>query len=222
MSTLWTFGDSMTFGYGCNDECHSNIKEDYLLYKKEGDNIWPNHLGKLLNYKVNNFGKNGASNDYIFDSIIENFDLIKENDIVIINMTLFGRIDVPIGDTTYNVYDVLSSYEGAKNLIGNTNNSKDKEIVETIINFQYYFSNHIFYKNRHKKRFEFIKKRLLNEKKIKFIYLWSLEEDNGIYASFETIYKATNGIINDTHFSFNGNLNFAHFLYGLMDTKKII
>ena len=222
MSTLWTFGDSMTFCHGCNDECHSNIKEDYLLYKKEGDNIWPNHLGKLLNYKVNNFGKNGASNDYIFDSIIENFDLIKENDIVIINMTLFGRIDVPIGDTAYNVYDVFSSYEGAKNLIGNTGNSKDKEIVETIINFQYYFSNHIFYKNRHKKRFEFIKKRLLNEKKIKFIYLWSLEEDNGIYASFETIYKATNGIVNDTHFSFNGNLNFAHFLYGLMDTKKII
>mgnify|MGYP000197365352 CR=1 FL=1 len=78
MSTLWTFGDSMTFGHGCNDECHSNIKEDYLLYKKEGDNIWPNHLGKLLNYKVNNFGKNGASNDYIFDSIIENLEAYAE------------------------------------------------------------------------------------------------------------------------------------------------
>ena len=30
MNTLWTFGDSMTFGHGCNETCHSNFKEEYL------------------------------------------------------------------------------------------------------------------------------------------------------------------------------------------------
>ena len=30
-NTLWTLGDSMTFGHGCNPNCTSNIKDEYLL-----------------------------------------------------------------------------------------------------------------------------------------------------------------------------------------------
>jgi len=216
-NTLWVFGDSMTFGHGCNVNCFSDIRLQYDLYKKEGDDIWPNHLAKLQNYNVNNFGKNGASNDFILDSIIDNFHLIKENDIVIINMTLHGRIDVPIDN---NIHHILSSYEGAKNIL-NKNCIDNKDKIEAIINFQYYFSDDVFYKNRHKKRFDFIKKRLLNESKVKFCYIWSLEDDDELYASFETIYKHTNGLIKDTHFSFNGHLSFAHFLNSMID-KKIL
>ena len=82
MSTLWTFGDSMTFGHGCNDECHSNIKEDYLLYKKEGDNIWPNHLGKLLNSQPINLAKCGSGMRRLvrtsYDWINNNLDKLKD------------------------------------------------------------------------------------------------------------------------------------------------
>lgn len=219
MSTLWTFGDSMTFGHGCNELCVSDTKEDYLPYKKEGDNIWANHLGKLLNYKVNNFGKNGASNDYIFDSVINNFDEINEGDVVIINMTLHGRIEVPIGDETLNV---LSTYENAIKIIGESKSDEEKEKIEAVINFQYYFSNHQFYKERHKNRFGFLKNRFVNDKKIHFFFMWSLEDDDGIYRSFQTIKNHTNGKIHDTHFSFKGHLDFAHYLYSLMDSKKLI
>jgi hypothetical protein len=217
---LWAFGDSMAFGHGCNELCNSNTKELYLPYKKDGDNIWSNHLGKLLNFDVKNLGKNGASNDYIFGSIIDNFDYISEGDIVVINMTLHGRIEVPIGDEIVNA---LSSYENEMKIRGYDNGGDRQEKIETIINFQYHFSNHQFYKDRHIKRFNFIKNRLLNEKKVKHVYLWSLEEVNsGIYASFETIYKATNGMVNDSHFSFNGHLNFANFLYNTVSGKKPI
>lgn len=216
-NVLWTFGDSMTFGHGCNVNCFSDTKLEYDSYKKEGDDIWPNHLAKLQKCNVNNFGKNGVSNDFILDSIIDNFDSIKENDIVIINMTLYGRMDVPIDN---NIHHILSSYEGAKNVL-NKNCIDNEDKIETIVNFQYYFSNDIFYKNRHKKRFDFIKKRLLNENKVKFCYIWSLEDDDELYASFETIYKHTNGLIKDTHFSFNGHLSFAHFLNSMID-KKIL
>jgi hypothetical protein len=216
-NTLWAFGDSMTFGHGCNELCDSGAKELYLPYKKNGDDIWSNHLGKLLNYDVKNLGKNGASNDYIFNSIIDNFDYINEGDIVIINMTLFGRIEVPIGDE---IIYALSSYENEMKIFGYDSGGDRQEKIETIINFQYHFSNHQFYKDRHIKRFNFIKNRLLNEKKVKNIYIWSLEDDSGLYASFETIYKATNGMVNDTHFSFNGHLNFAHFLYNTVRDKK--
>lgn len=218
-NTLWTFGDSMTFGHGCNDDCVSETKIEYLEYKKDADNIWTNHLGKLLNCKVNNFGKNGVSNDYIFDKIIDNFDNIRENDIVIINTTLYGRIDVPIGDSLCNV---LSSYEGAKKIIKDHINEEEKEKIEAVINFQYHFSNHQFYKERHKNRFEFLRNRFVNDKKISFFFMWSLEDDDGIYKSFQTIKDHTNGKINDTHFSFKGHLDFAHYLYSTMDSKKLI
>lgn len=219
MSTLWTFGDSMTFGHGCNDNCVSETKIDYLPYKKDGDNIWTKHLGKLLNYKVNNFGKNGVSNDYIFDTIIENFDNIGENDIVIINMTLHGRIEVPIGDEMLNV---LSTYENAIKIIMEGKSNEEKEKIETVINFQYHFSNHQFYKERHKNRFQFLKNRFVNDKKIRFFFMWSLEDDDGIYRSFQTIKDHTDGKINDTHFSFKGHLDFAHYIHSTMDNKKLI
>ncbi len=160
------------------------------------------------------------SNDYIFGSIIDNFDYINEGDIVIINMTLHGRIEVPIGDEIINA---LSSYENEMKIRGYNDGGDRQEKIETIINFQYHFSNHQFYKDRHIKRFNFIKNRLLNEKKVKYVYLWSLEEvDSGIYSSFDTIYKATNGKVEDRHFSFNGHLNFAHYLYNTVRDKKQI
>ena len=228
-NTIWAFGDSMTFGHGCNINCKSDTKINYLPYKKEGDDIWCNHLSNLLKYNVINLGKNGASNDYIFDCIIDNFDNIKPNDIVIINMTLHGRIEVPFKDGTYNI---LCGYEKNKTFMDekepqiknakNQTNEPDDEKIEALINFQYYFSNHQFYKDRHTKRFNFIKNRLIKEKHTKFVYLWSLEDDDGLYTSFETIDKATNGLVNDTHFSFNGHFNFAQFLYSLINKNKVI
>jgi hypothetical protein len=225
-NTLWTFGDSMTFGHGCNIDCKSNTKLEYLPYKKEGDDIWSNYLSKMLDYDVVNLGKNGASNDYIFDCIIDNFDNIKPNDIVVINMTLYGRMEVPFLDGTYSV---LCGYEKNKTSIDDKEyihsimpKQPDLEKIEALVNFQYHFSNHQFYKDRHIKRFNFIKDRLQNEKNTKFIYLWSLEDDDGVYASFETIQDATNGLVNDTHFSFNGHFNFAHFLNKLVSTKRLI
>jgi hypothetical protein len=227
-NTLWAFGDSMTFGHGCNVDCKSNTRLEYLPYKKEGDDIWSNHLSKMLDYDVVNLGKNGASNDYIFDAIIDNFDKIKPNDVVVINMTLHGRIEVPFKNGTYNI---LSGYEKNKTSMDdkepqirhakNQTNESDDEKIEALINFQYHFSNHQFYKDRHTKRFNFIKNILLKERDVRFVYLWSLERDLGLYASFQTIYDATNGEVNDTHFSFNGHFNFAHFLNSMID-KKIL
>ena len=226
-NTLWAFGDSMTYGHGCNNDCNSTTKLDYLPYKKEGDDIWTNHLGKLLDCNVNNLGKNGASNDYILDSIIDNYNHIKPNDIVVINMTLHGRIEVPLNNGTFNI---LSGYEKNKTYdkepqieyVKYQTNELDEEKIEALINFQYHFSNHQFYKDRHTKRFNFIKNMLIKERNIKSIYLWSLEDDDGVYASFETIYKSTNGVVNDTHFSFNGHFNFAHFIYKSFGLHKSI
>jgi len=94
-------------------------------------------------------------------------------------------------------------------------------VIETIINFQYYFSNELFYKERNNKRFEFIKNRLHNEKNVKFSYIWGIEEDKNFYHTFQQIIQATNGKVIDTHFSFKGHLDFAHFIYNKINTKII-
>ena len=173
----------------------------------------------MLNCEIRNLGKNGVSNDYIFDTILDNFDNIKQDDIVIINTTLYGRIEVPIGDSLCNV---LSSYEGAKNIINNSEDKNELEKIESVINFQYHFSNHQFYKERHKNRFQFLKNRFVNDKKIRFFFMWSLEDDDGLYRSFQTIKDHTNGNVDDTHFSFRGHLDFAHYILSMMDNKKLI
>jgi len=227
MNTLWTFGDSFTFGYACREDCNSYTVDDYYGYKKEGDDIWPNHLGNLLNCNVSNLGKNGVSNDYILDAIIDNFDFIKENDYIIIGKTFHGRIEVPFNNK---IYKGLADYEGGR--IDENTHTKDvwiknefkdlnKEVIETIINFQYHFSNELFYKERNNKRFEFIKNRLHNEKNVKFCYVWGLEEDVKFYHTFEQIIQATNRKVIDTHFSFKGHLDFAHFVYNKINKKTL-
>jgi hypothetical protein len=128
-------------------------------------------------------------------------------------------MDVPIGDSLCNV---LSSYEGSKHIVKTPDNEDDLEKMESIINFQFHFSNHQFYKERHRKRFEFLKNRFLYDKKIHFFYMWSLEDDDGIYKSFQTIKEHTKGKVNDTHFSFKGHLDFAHYIDSTMDNKKLI
>ena len=78
MATLWTFGDSFTSGDGCveNLGIRDGDFKYYNEYKKPGSDIWPNLLGKTLGCDVKNLGKSGASNDYILDSIIDNFNMI--------------------------------------------------------------------------------------------------------------------------------------------------
>jgi hypothetical protein len=202
MNTLWTFGDSYTFGHGCRID---GPEPEYCIdYKKEGDDIWPNHLGKMLNLEVKNFGKCGASNDFIIDSIINNWDLIQKDDFVIIGITFHTRIDTPYGDTLESPYLDTTEKDTPYN----------KEEFETLVNFHYYFTNSNLYKYRFLKRFKFLKKLLL-QKNIK-IYMWDIKSFT-TDTKFEKISTATNNKFPDGHFSFKGHKNFADMIY-----KKLI
>jgi hypothetical protein len=202
MNTLWTFGDSYTFGHGCRID---GPEREYCIdYKKEGDDIWPNHLGKMVNMEVKNFGKCGASNDFIIDSIINNWDFIQKDDFVIIGITFHTRIDTPYGDTLESPYLDTTEKDTPYN----------KEEFETLVNFHYYFTNSILYKHRFLKRFKFLEKLLL-QKNIK-TYMWDVTRFTDD-TKFEKIFQATNNKFLDGHFSFKGHKNFADMLY-----KKLI
>lgn len=212
MNTLWTFGDSFTFGHGCRPD--GPIPEYCNNYKTESDNVWPELLGEMTNMKVKNFGKCGASNDYILDSIFENWDNFKQGDLVITGVTYHDRFDVPLKDNLISIF-----WDWDKYVDVSEKELYKKEERETLINFQYFFANDEFYKKRHLKRFNFIDK-ILKESKINS-FVW----DVNFYQymkRFEKIAHATNGEIEDYHFSFKGNRDFADMLYKKLITPTLI
>ena len=194
MNKLWTFGDSFTAGHGCTPEW-----EYYKKYYKEGDGLWSEYLANELDLELVNLGKNGASNDQIIDLIIINYDKISINDTVIIQKSFPSRFDVPNmnieGDEWVSIFPRINSDLYSKTL--------SKEQYETVINFYYHFADNSKYKKRQNLRFSFLINCLIKNGNV--VYLWDILKENGKY---ENIHSATNGEIDDWHFSFKGHLHF--------------
>lgn len=195
MNTLWTFGDSFTEGDGCraNDEYHIN-------YFKEEDKIWPAWLSELLNLNLKNCGKGGYSNDMILDSIIDNWKDINKGDTVFLGFTYSHRFDVPIHGQLKSIVHTFSE---------NNNYNLTTEQFETLVSFQYHFSDNILYKHRQLKRFQWIKS-LLQKKECKLVAMWDVQYDT---KNIETITGATKGKIIDGHLSYNGHKLLAELFY---------
>jgi len=219
MATLWTFGASFTTGDGCVETLpirDSDLKY-YNEYKKVDDDIWPNILGKTIGFNVKNIGKSAASNDYILDSIIDNFDMIESNDVVIIQKTFYQRFDIPKLDGS------KFKTQGGEELfilsidLNKNKYDKNKLEIETILNYGVLFSDNILFKQRQDKRFNFIEKQLRN--KINKILIWN--DDSDLRKSIETISQHTKGKIKDYHFSFNGHNSFSELLYKKLYTNDI-
>jgi L-rhamnose mutarotase len=213
MNKIHTFGDSFTFGHGCVENC--SFKE-YYKYKKEDDDIWPNLLSKKIEMNVSNYGKNAFCNEQIFDSIIKNFDLIKENDIVIIEKTYHNRLSVPNNSEWISALSI--DYTIEETWRNKLEKVFSKEETETLINFQYYFSPKKLYEKRNNDRFDFLKKILVNNTKVKDCIIWDMPK---IYDSFESVKTATNGEFIDFHFSFKGHKQFAEYMENIIN-KKIL
>ena len=220
MGTLWTFGDSFTFGDGCRED--KGIRDGdikyYNEYRELDSDIWPNILGKTIGYNVKNMAKSGASNDYILDSIIDNFDMIETNDVIIIQKTFHQRFDVPkLNSNEFHTQYGESLYVLSIDLKTNKYN-KDKLEIETILNYGVLFSDNILFKQRQDKRFNFIEKQLKN--KINKILIWDMDSD--FKNSAETILQHTKGKIKDLHFSFNGHTAFSELLYKKLYIKPTL
>jgi hypothetical protein len=204
-STLWTFGDSNTAGWGCNPS-----DEYYQKYYRLGNKIWPEWLSELFDTNLKNFGKSGSSNDAIIDTIIRKWDEINKGDYVFIGMTHPHRFDVPINNQFESIVHNFSENKKESNLT--------ETEFETIVNFQYYFADNILYKNRHIQRFEWIRKQLIT-KGCKLVVLWDVQTD---LFGLETIHGATNGKIIDNHLSFSSHKLLADIFYKKYITKDII
>ena len=220
MATLWTFGDSFTAGDGCvkNLGIRDGNYKYYNEYNQWDSDIWPNILGKTIGFNVKNIGKSGASNDYILDSIIDNFDMIEPNDIVIIGKTFYQRFDIPkLNSNEFHTQYGESLHILSTDLKINKYN-KEKLEIETIINYGVLFSDNLLFKKRQDKRFKFIETQLSN--RVNKILIWDIDSD--LRKSIETISQHTKGEIKDYHFSFNGHKQFSDLLYKKLYNKPAL
>jgi hypothetical protein len=221
MATLWTFGDSFTAGDGCveNIAIRDGDFKYYKEYKKsDSDDIWPNLLGNTIGFNVKNLGKSGASNDYILDSIIDNFNMMESDDVVIIEKTFYQRFDVPkLNSGEFHTQYAESLYLNSIDLKNNKYH-KDKLEIETILNYAVLFSDNKLFKERQNKRFEFIQAQLNN--KIDKILIWDVLDF--LDGKIETIGQHTEGKIKDYHFSFNGHKRFSELLFKKLYTNPTL
>jgi len=99
MSRLWTFGDSFTFGHGCRMMGNLDEKSRYKnLYENYVDNskpIWPEYVADKLGLELLNYGVNGATNDFILDNVLKQFNNFKKDDTIIIQSSTRARYDFP-------------------------------------------------------------------------------------------------------------------------------
>lgn len=208
MNNLWTFGCSFTYGDGTLP--HDLYQQKYTI--NEDDLPWNKLYAKELGMNLMNRGLPGVSNDTILDKIIENWDSIEENDIVIIGRTWSHRFDFPRANNSLEMKSIVyrkGEADVKKWFDDATVGYYTEEQIETIKLFSVEFATQPAYSVRHDIRFNFIKQRLLNDKKIKLCQIWDVES---LWNRFNRIIDATNGEIVDHHWSYKGHRDFLTFL----------
>lgn len=202
MNKLFTFGDSFTYNNKSHEDEYCN------LYRTETDFYWNEIIAEKMNLELINFGYGSFSNDRIIDSILENHELIKENDIVIIGKTFYHRFDIPNNTKIINPSITLkftTITASAYDLLIRLGFTQSES--ESIIYFLNLIDSDSFYE-RTNFRYKFIED-FLYSKKIKKCIFWNVDD---VWKSFENISTATDGKINDNHWSFKGHRDFADYI----------
>jgi hypothetical protein len=189
MSKLWVFGDSFTAGNGCL------LNEDYTRYKiSNEDLVWPEIVASKLNFKLINLGMGAYSNDKIIDSIIENYNLINNDDLVIVGSTFYNRFDVPNNDSLLT--------------ISPTNLPTNQELLLHFVSIM----DSDLLKERHKLRIDFLRQQII-EKGSRCLF-WEVETE---WVKYENIKSATKDEIKDFHWSYKGHKDFANYILNIIN-----
>jgi hypothetical protein len=215
MSNLWVFGDSFSATNKRNNIEH--WRRDYIKWKGYTTLVWPEFLNKILNYKLINLSISATDNYTIFDSIIDNIEKIKKDDIIIIGWSSTLRFRLVDKTNSFNTIRPSSDFKvSTLNIPFEYNNISLNTINEVLV-------------NRDTELYElelnrFIKIINLYLKDIKILH-WSPFQLHHPYLKIkkiegidilETISIETNEEINDYHYSENGHLELSKKIYTML------
>ena len=124
MNKLYAFGCSYTYG--------DNTSDWHKKQNQPSRTAWPNLLSEKLNLDCINLSKSGSSNDRILQTLLDNYKLIQDQDIIYIMMTFPDRKLTNKGDmhpSTKSHSDYFGSYHtqrlGNLNFIQNLSSFRD-------------------------------------------------------------------------------------------------
>jgi len=200
----WFFGDSFTWGQGCRP------KDAY--YQFTINNIgkrWSEIICDTYNLKEINLGKNGASNPYIINTIIENIKNIKSGDFVFIGKTIPMRTMV-----THMKKREIVTFTDLVDVNKVTNTEEQKEIL---INYIYEFIIPF-----EKEWEEYYSKQYLNlstiiKDKGASVLIWN----HTTWSDYETIREYTSGKIDDGHWTWESHKLFSEWVLGNLNSNLI-
>lgn len=210
MAKLWTFGDSFTESYNPNYDW----SKKYIEWKGYKPKVYGEIIAEKLGYKFTNLGLGGSSNQTILETICNNVHKIKPNDLVIIGWSspIRFRIVNEYGFWRHMIPHTLFEFEK----IGNV---KVESILDILEN-RY----HIKYCKEIESWIKLINKSLIECDVIHWKY--HIENvDVHMITDKESIFKETGGLINDGHYSENGQLDVAKELIEIFKSgnkKKLI
>lgn len=204
MSTLWTFGDSLTEGFKSTDFWATT----YVKWKGYVPTTYGQIISKELNYELINLGKGGSDNYSIFENFINNIDNFQNGDIVIIGWSEVGRFRLATKSNTW-----TSFVPNFDNNLTNMENVSNQTIMEVCVNR---LSD--VYVDEVNMWINFIKKTINNFKIINWSTFNQGKLDGLFVNGIEQITKETNGKINDAHFSEKGQKQLSNIL--MSEIKK--
>lgn len=225
MSKLWVFGDSCSSSL--TELRHNPLIENFIQNYNGGQDykIWYEIAADKLGIDCETFGKSGSCNYAIFERICNNWDLINENDIVIINWSVLERFRVPFGSKNGDYITILATYmsETHGKWIYDTTKKHlemaDVSIESAIeVGYNRYKFEHLFQNEVNSWSYliyNFFKQRNIN------VIFWGLTKKQNYYfmqaydAIIEKkglIHQETNNGVMDWHFGITGNEFFADYI----------
>jgi len=193
MNNLFVFGDSFSLK---NYESYG----DYINFKGYIPKMYHEQIAEKLNLKLDISAYQGCDNYTIFEYFIEKIDKIKKDDYVIFNWTDISRFRLVQNDGTWIViYPYMIDYTDFNGMLDDIDKKAMNQICLNRNNdlFINEINSYIKLINTHLKNNKVIHWSWINYKnKMKL----SLP-----YEKLETIFEETGGVINDNHYSENGN-----------------
>ena len=205
MNTIWTFGDSLTCGFS---DSHKWSKK-YIEWKGYQPKVYGEFLSERLDYNLENCGINGADNSTIFEMFCKKINQIKNDDVII-----FGWSE-PVRFRIINQFDKWkTAIPNFKDSYLNIDNISVSTIEEIMVN------------RDHKLVTDEINNwiNLINfSLKDNTIIHWTSFNKNinsFYYQTTETIKNETDGLIDDLHFSEDGQKHLSNIIENLIRGKK--
>ena len=216
MSRLWTFGDSFTFGDGCNP-----YDDYYKQYPEKVSLKWNQLVANHYNYELKDFSKNGAPNSWILRQLVNNIDKIDEGDLVSINFTGPFRFEIPNPNKLDDLQSVLSQGISEENPIFSEFDKKSNENIAVYNYIRYIHMMDIKKQNKVVSKGYEVEDRLIlsqfssicrlfKKNNIRFVkWTW---DSPGFLERFETISQCTNDKIDNFHPSWKGHKDISKWI----------